>query len=120
MAARVRHCAHLLSCDLAVVQDVPVTPSTRAFVKDGTRYPAMIKALDCGGGRRTRVVRAEEDIEEACMGESPAGQLFPEKALSGPDGCISRPRSWAMPRRRGHLCELQCSVQRRFSRRLPR
>ncbi|KZP24362.1 hypothetical protein FIBSPDRAFT_1042170 [Athelia psychrophila] len=25
----------------------------------------MIKALDCGGERRTRVVRVEEDIEEA-------------------------------------------------------
>ncbi|KZP24438.1 hypothetical protein FIBSPDRAFT_929917 [Athelia psychrophila] len=128
----------------------PVAPSTRvksavhvrAFVKDGTRYPVMIKALDCEGGREIRVVRAEEDIEEAlkrfvrikfkdsctsanwdqfrCIGESPAGQLFPEKALSGLDGCISRSRSWAMPQSRGHLCELQCSVQRRFSRRLPR
>ncbi|KZP17454.1 hypothetical protein FIBSPDRAFT_26244 [Athelia psychrophila] len=28
MTARVRHCAHLLSCDLAVAQDVPAAPCT--------------------------------------------------------------------------------------------
>ncbi|KZP17615.1 hypothetical protein FIBSPDRAFT_894190 [Athelia psychrophila] len=111
MAARTRHCAHLLSCDLAVAQDVPVAGT---HVKSAAHVRALL--LECGGGRGIRVVRAQEDIEEAfkrCMGESPAGQLFPEKAPSGPDGCISRSRSWAMPRRRGHLCELQ----HRFSRR---
>ncbi|KZP13519.1 hypothetical protein FIBSPDRAFT_960440 [Athelia psychrophila] len=37
--------------------------------------------------RRIRVVSAEEDIEEVfkrCMGESPSGQLFSDKALSVP------------------------------------
>ncbi|KZP24446.1 hypothetical protein FIBSPDRAFT_951206 [Athelia psychrophila] len=35
------------------------------------RIAVMIKALDCGGGRRIRVVRAEEDIEEAFKQRKP-------------------------------------------------
>ncbi|KZP24460.1 hypothetical protein FIBSPDRAFT_857147 [Athelia psychrophila] len=52
MAVRARRRAHLLSCFFAAAQDVLVAPGThvksaalvRAFVRDGARYLAMIKA----------------------------------------------------------------------------
>ncbi|KAF7975679.1 hypothetical protein HWV62_8781 [Athelia sp. TMB] len=85
----------MLSRELAVAQGVPVARGThvksaadvKAFVNSGVGYPVMIKALDGGGGRGIRVVGAEDEVESAfkrCLGESPSGQLFTEKALSGP------------------------------------
>ncbi|KZP24412.1 hypothetical protein FIBSPDRAFT_951177 [Athelia psychrophila] len=86
--------AHLLSRELAISNGVSVVPGTHvksaahgpAFVKDGVRYPAMIKAAG-RRGRRIRVVSARECDEEAFkryIDESPTGQVFSEKALSGP------------------------------------
>ncbi|KZP17449.1 hypothetical protein FIBSPDRAFT_933978 [Athelia psychrophila] len=54
-----RPTAHLLSCDLAVVQGVPVAPGThvlsavdvRALVKGGVGYPTRIKPLNGGEAR---------------------------------------------------------------------
>ncbi|KZP17462.1 carboxylase:pyruvate/acetyl-coa/propionyl-CoA [Athelia psychrophila] len=118
----------MLSRNLAVAQGVPVARGThvksaadvRTFAEGGVRYPVMIKALDGGGGRGIRVASSGADVEEAfkrCMGESPSGQLFAEKALSGPgwkhvevqivgDGTGDVV----------HLWERECSVQRRFQK----
>ncbi|KZP04224.1 hypothetical protein FIBSPDRAFT_941115 [Athelia psychrophila] len=71
-------------------------------------------------GRRIRVVSAEEDIEEVfkrCMGESPSGQLFSEKALSVPGW--KHIEVQAVGDAAGdvaHLRELRGSVQRQFQK----
>ncbi|KZP17612.1 hypothetical protein FIBSPDRAFT_933972 [Athelia psychrophila] len=67
----------------------------RAFVRNGVRYPAVIKAV---GG---------------CMDENPSGPVFFENALSGPgwkhlEGDATGDLAY--------LCELQCSVRWRFQK----
>ncbi|KDQ60049.1 hypothetical protein JAAARDRAFT_32422 [Jaapia argillacea MUCL 33604] len=123
------------SRELAISQGVPVSPGVnisspqdvRAFVSHlvslhgkGGAWPVIIKALDGGGGRGIRIVEKDSDVEEAfkrCLGESPSGKLFVEKALSGPgwkhievqvvgDGTGEVK----------HLWERECSVQRRFQK----
>ncbi|KZP07286.1 hypothetical protein FIBSPDRAFT_1053059 [Athelia psychrophila] len=52
-----------------------------------SRADSDIQELDGGGGRRIRVISAEEGVEEAFtrgMTEGLSGQLFSEKALYGP------------------------------------
>ncbi|KZP05627.1 hypothetical protein FIBSPDRAFT_1053981 [Athelia psychrophila] len=69
-----RIAADMIVHDLAVASGIP----------DGIRYPVMIDALDGEGRRGMRVVSAEEGVEEAlkrCMGESPSGELFADKAV---------------------------------------
>ncbi|KAF8645585.1 hypothetical protein AX16_007719 [Volvariella volvacea WC 439] len=115
------------SRELARSLGIAVCPGERvhslADVRDFARqhgFPVMIKALDGGGGRGIRLVRAEPDIEEAftrCQGESPSRQLFVEKALVGPawkhievqivgDGTGQV----------NHFWERECSVQRRYQK----
>ncbi|KAF5350973.1 hypothetical protein D9756_008255 [Leucocoprinus leucothites] len=126
----------VLSRDLAASLGVQVAPGIRVKSSDDVRsfasrsevhYPVMIKALDGGGGRGIRFVNEASGVEEAfksqffdrrCMGESPSGQVFAEKALTGPgwkhieiqvigDGTGAA----------NHFWERECSVQRRCARR---
>lgn len=81
-------------------------------------YPVMIKAVDGGGGRGIRLVRGDEELENAVRAstaESPSQTVFVEKAaLDGfhhieiqiiGDGNDVQ-----------HLWERDCSVQRRFQK----
>ncbi|KZP17474.1 hypothetical protein FIBSPDRAFT_1046803 [Athelia psychrophila] len=76
----------------------------------------MIKALEGRAGRGIRTVGAEEGVEEAfkpCMDDR--GQLFSGKALSeGKHTEVQIVCDAAGDV--AHLCELQCSVQRRFQK----
>ncbi|KZP17617.1 hypothetical protein FIBSPDRAFT_957067 [Athelia psychrophila] len=103
IAARARHCAHLLSCDLAVAQDVPIAPGMH------------VKLLAGGGGRRIRVIRPEEGVEEAFKTDEDS-QLLSHKALSGPVWMHIEVHMGGATGDVVHLCELQCSVQRRFQK----
>lgn len=62
----------ILSRNLAVSLGVNVAPGGRIYSVDDVRafadsqgYPVMLKALDGGGGRGIRIVKAEGTIEEA-------------------------------------------------------
>ncbi|KAL4890324.1 carbamoyl-phosphate synthase L chain, ATP binding domain-containing protein [Aspergillus ambiguus] len=112
---------------LAMECSVPVLPAMerptadlaeiRAFARQ-TGYPVMIKAVDGGGGRGIRLVRREEELENAvrgATGESSSQTVFVEKAAVDGyhhievqvvgDGSDVR-----------HLWERDCSVQRRFQK----
>ncbi|TCD62687.1 hypothetical protein EIP91_006546 [Steccherinum ochraceum] len=125
----------MLARNLATSLEVPVAPGVLvkdvsdvlSFVKTqsqksrtGTGFPAIIKALDGGGGRGIRIVRQESEIEDAfkrCMGESPSRQLFVEAAKIGPgwkhvEVQIIGDGSGEVT----HLWERECSVQRRFQK----
>ncbi|KAJ3558989.1 hypothetical protein NP233_g11373 [Leucocoprinus birnbaumii] len=119
----------MLSRDLATSLGVEVAPGTRVGSSDDVRafatrsgvgYPIMIKALDGGGGRGIRVVREASEVEEAfkrCLGESPSGQVFAEKALTGPgwkhiEIQVIGDGTGAV----NHFWERECSIQRRFQK----
>lgn len=62
----------ILSRNLAVSLGVNVASGDRVYSVDDVRafadsqdYPVMLKALDGGGGRGIRIVKAEANIEEA-------------------------------------------------------
>ncbi|GAB1213195.1 hypothetical protein ATERTT37_002344 [Aspergillus terreus] len=112
---------------LAMECNVPVLPAMERPTADATEirafarrvgYPVMIKAVDGGGGRGIRLVRRDEELENAvrgAMGESPSQTVFVEKAAVDGyhhievqvvgDGTDVR-----------HLWERDCSVQRRFQK----
>lgn len=102
----------ILSRELATSLNVKVASGTRVSSSTDVHhfaqrigYPVMIKALDGGGGRGIRIVRAGDEVEEAfkrcprvllkttssvvlilflrCLGESPSKQVFAEQALTG-------------------------------------
>ncbi|KAF9446437.1 hypothetical protein P691DRAFT_708557 [Macrolepiota fuliginosa MF-IS2] len=117
------------SRDLATSLNVQVAPGTRVTVSEevcafaarhGVGYPIMIKALDGGGGRGIRVVETASRVDEAfkrCLGESPSGKVFVEKALTGPgwkhiEIQIMGDGAGAV----NHFWERECSVQRRFQK----
>jgi pyruvate carboxylase len=92
--------------------------AVRHFVS-GVGYPVMIKAVDGGGGRGIRLVKAEEELASAverCVGESPSRMVFAEQAavegfkhievqiLGDGKGGVK------------HLWERDCSVQRRYQK----
>lgn len=114
--------------NLAAEADVPVlkamrTPSksvddVRAFATE-VGYPIMVKAVDGGGGRGIRLVKREDELQNAverCINESPSNAVFAEQAavegykhievqiLGDGQGGIK------------HLWERDCSVQRRFQK----
>lgn len=81
-------------------------------------YPVMIKAVDGGGGRGIRLVRGDDELENAVRAstaESPSQTIFVEKAavdgfhhieiqIIGDGNDVQ------------HLWERDCSVQRRFQK----
>ncbi|KZP13532.1 hypothetical protein FIBSPDRAFT_131451 [Athelia psychrophila] len=98
---------------------VPVAPGThvksaahvRAFVTDGVGYPAMIRAA--GGWGRA------QDKSYQTRGRCQGGvqcQLVSQKALSGPGWKHIEVHMGGATGDVAHLCELQCSVQRRFQK----
>ncbi|KAG6918202.1 hypothetical protein DXG01_015991 [Tephrocybe rancida] len=117
----------LLSRALAASLFIRIAPGSKVSSVDDVHVfarkeglPIMIKALDGGGGRGIRLVRKQEDVEEAfnrCLGESPSRQIFAERALTGPfwkhvEVQIVGDGSGAVT----HLWERECSVQRRFQK----
>ncbi|KAI0674564.1 hypothetical protein C8Q78DRAFT_1067546 [Trametes maxima] len=116
--------------ELATSQGVPVAPGTRVHSAEDTRkfvralgrdaFPIVIKALDGGGGRGIRLVRTDDEIEDAfrrCIGESGSRLVFAEKALVGPGWrhvevqIVGDGHGTAT-----HLWERECSIQRRFQK----
>lgn len=113
---------------LAEECNVPVLPALssptndidhlREFAARGG-YPIMIKAVDGGGGRGIRLVRAAEQLESnarRAIEESPSRKIFAEKAAV--DGFlhvevqIIGDGSGTVQ----HLWERQCSIQRRYQK----
>ncbi|KAL4863260.1 hypothetical protein BDV12DRAFT_189819 [Aspergillus spectabilis] len=121
---------------LAIESNVPVLPTLecnlstsgasrpsadlnqiKAFAHD-VGYPVMIKAVDGGGGRGIRLVRGDDELENAVRAstaESPSQTVFVEKAavegyhhieiqIIGDGNEVQ------------HLWERDCSVQRRFQK----
>jgi pyruvate carboxylase len=114
---------------LASQCNVPILPAMqrssgniddiRRFADEIGGYPIMLKAVDGGGGRGIRLVRAAEELPNAlerAQGESPSETVFAEKAAV--DGfhhvevqIIGDGSGEVM-----HVWERDCSVQRRFQK----
>ena len=82
-------------------------------------YPLMIKAVDGGGGRGIRLVKSEDELENAvqrCVSESPSQLVFAEQAAV--EGYKHIEIQIVGDGRGGvkHLWERDCSVQRRFQK----
>lgn len=90
----------------------------RAFVRD-VGFPVMIKAVDGGGGRGIRLVRSDEELDNAvdrAIGESPSRTVFVEKAaVDGFRHVEVQVVGDAIGNVR-HLWERDCSIQRRFQK----
>lgn len=90
----------------------------RSFASE-VGYPIMIKAVDGGGGRGIRLVRAEDQLESnarLAIAESPSKTVFSEKAAV--DGFL-HVEIQIIGDGTGdvqHLWERQCSIQRRYQK----
>ncbi|TKA59812.1 hypothetical protein B0A55_11057 [Friedmanniomyces simplex] len=113
---------------LAVECQVPVLPAlteptgrvdaVRIFVEK-VGLPVMVKAVDGGGGRGIRLIRALEDLPSLvtrAIEESPSKKVFAEKAAV--DGfrhvevqIVGDGKGNVM-----HLWERECSIQRRYQK----
>jgi pyruvate carboxylase len=107
---------------------VPVLPALEGVVRDvrdvkvfaeRVGWPVMVKAVDGGGGRGIRLVRAPEELDAAfrrAVEESPSKSVFAEKAAV--DGFL-HVEVQVVGDGKGnivHLLERQCSVQRRWQK----
>jgi acetyl-CoA/propionyl-CoA carboxylase biotin carboxyl carrier protein len=103
--------------EAAAQAGVPIVPTG-----EGAEYPLVVKAVAGGGGKGMRVVRREEDLEEAT-----AAAQREAKAAFGDDRVmierwIERPRHievQVLGDRSGtviHLGERECSLQRRHQK----
>ncbi|KAL9081095.1 MAG: hypothetical protein Q9157_000300 [Trypethelium eluteriae] len=113
---------------LAKACEVPVLPAT--YVPKDSReeisrftaeigYPVMIKAIDGGGGRGIRLVRAEAELQKAVsqtIGESSCGEVFIEKAARGGFHHIEVQIVGDGTGEVRHLWERDCSIQRRYQK----
>lgn len=122
---------------LAIENDVPVLPTLeyniaapsgsprtsanpeqiKAFAHN-VGYPVMIKAVDGGGGRGIRLVRRDDELENAVRAstaESPSQTVFVEKAAVDGFHHIEI-QIIADGNDVQHLWERDCSVQRRFQK----
>ena len=118
----------LMAKALAAECDVPVLKAMErptATVEDVRRfagqvgYPLMIKAVDGGGGRGIRLVKSEDDLENAvqkCVSESTSQLVFAEQAAV--HGYKHIEVQIIGDGRGGvkHHWERDCSVQRRFQK----
>lgn len=90
----------------------------RAFVKD-VGFPVMIKAVDGGGGRGIRLVRSDEELDNAvdrAIGESPSRTVFVEKAAVNGFRHVEVQVVGDGTGDVRHLWERDCSIQRRFQK----
>ncbi|KAI9371362.1 hypothetical protein BJX61DRAFT_543729 [Aspergillus egyptiacus] len=110
-----------LECDLAPSTGTSRPSADLQRIKEfaqSVKYPIMIKAVDGGGGRGIRLVRSDNELENAIRAstaESPSQTVFVEKAAVDGfhhleiqvigDGTDVQ-----------HLWERDCSVQRRFQK----
>lgn len=117
---------------LAIANNVPVVPGTdgpveslkqaKEFIDSGVGYPVIIKAAMGGGGRGMRVVRREEELEEAfdrCQSEALASfgdaTVFIERYVDSPRHIEIQ----ILGDGHGnvvHLFNRDCSVQRRHQK----
>ena len=114
----------------AIAAGVPVVPGSdgpvdvkeaQAFARDHG-YPLMLKAISGGGGRGMRVVRNEEDLEDAFARASSEAQasfgassVYVEKLVENPKHIEVQ----ILGDKHGqivHLFERDCSVQRRHQK----
>lgn len=111
-----------MECEVPVLKamDRPTGNSNdvRAFATQ-VGYPLMIKAVDGGGGRGIRLVKSQNDLDNAvqrCIAESPSKTVFAEQAAV--DGFKHIEVQIIGDGRGGikHLWERDCSVQRRFQK----
>ncbi|KAH8703162.1 PycA protein [Talaromyces proteolyticus] len=113
---------------LAVRSGVPVLPAMETSSGDvneigqfanKVNYPVMIKAVDGGGGRGIRLVKAASELSNAvsrAKGESPSGTVFVEKAAINGFHHVEVQIIGDGTGRVRHLWERDCSVQRRFQK----
>lgn len=101
----------------ALTQPTADINEIRSFAEQ-VGYPVMIKAVDGGGGRGIRLVRSNEELNNAmdrAIGESPSLSVFVEKAAV--DGFHHvEVQVVGDGAEVGHLWERDCSVQRRFQK----
>ncbi|RVX76114.1 hypothetical protein B0A52_00471 [Exophiala mesophila] len=111
-----------MECEVPVLKamDRPTgnTNDVRTFATQ-VGYPLMIKAVDGGGGRGIRLVKSQNDLDNAvqrCIAESPSKTVFAEQAAV--DGFKHIEVQIIGDGRGGikHLWERDCSVQRRFQK----
>lgn len=90
----------------------------RSFVKE-VGFPVMIKAVDGGGGRGIRLVRSDEELDNAvdrAIGESPSRTVFVEKAAVDGFRHVEVQVVGDGTGNVRHLWERDCSIQRRFQK----
>lgn len=117
--------------DLMSKNGVPITPGNTAPVKDfsdaqnivdGIGLPVIIKAAAGGGGKGMRIVRANEELEEALtLAQNEAGKAFNNSSVFI-EKYIEAPKHIEVQifgDKHGnyvHLFERECSVQRRHQK----
>ena len=113
------------ACDVPLIPDSqqPLTKLAEAVVEaDRIGYPLMLKAASGGGGRGMRVIRSEEDLGKAFFEARNEAQnafgddtVFLEKFVENPKH-IEVQLLGDTHGNLVHLCERDCSVQRRFQK----
>jgi len=115
--------------DAMIKAGVPCVPGSGGAIPDDPKickemandigYPVMIKATGGGGGRGMRVVRSEEDlIESIVLTKTEAGAAFNNDVVFM-EKFLEKPRHiefQVLADNHGnaiHLCERDCSMQRR-------
>ena len=102
----------------AVAQPTADLGQIRSFVSQ-VGYPVMIKAVDGGGGRGIRLIRKDEELNNAvdrAIGESPSRTIFVEKAAVDGFHHVEVQVVGDGTGQVRHLWERDCSVQRRFQK----
>lgn len=86
---------------------------------DQVGFPIMVKAVDGGGGRGIRLIRAQDQLESSvkrAVEESPSKQLFAEKAAIDGFRHVEVQIIGDGSGNVAHLWERECSIQRRYQK----
>jgi len=114
-----------------IAADVPVVPGTKEAIQDekeaeksaaGIGFPVMIKASAGGGGKGMRLVKEEKELLDAIRGAKSEAlasfgddSVYIEKYIESPHHIEFQ----VLADKHGnviHLCERECSVQRRHQK----